>query len=170
MTKDEILKMYPDVDVNESGGSDNFRPEEGIVERDPIAVIIKHPTDNTYLIAKWSNGWCGFLTGGIEPGDSVEQTVQKEILEETGFKNVSNIQEMACVSHGLFYHVVKKVNRLARYHLVFAQLEDLEQGVVSEEELAIARFEWVHEDEVEGILSRNDMKKLWKFYLGSKNS
>lgn len=170
MTKDEILKMYPDVDVNESGGSDNFRPEEGIVERDPIAVIIKHPTENTYLIAKWSNGWCGFLTGGIETGDSVEETVQKEILEETGFKNVKHIEEMDCVSHGLFYHVVKKVNRLAHYHLVFAQLEDLEQETISEEELAIARFEWVYEDEVEGTLSRNDMKKLWKFYLDLKNS
>lgn len=78
MTKDEILKIYPDVDVNESGGSDNFRPEEIIVERDPIAVIIKHPTDETYLIAHWSNGWRGFLTGGIEPGDSVEQTVKKK--------------------------------------------------------------------------------------------
>lgn len=165
MTKDEILKMYPDVDVNESGGSDNFRPEEGIVERDPIAVIIKHPTEETYLIAQWTNGWRGFLTGGIEPGDSVEETVKKEILEETGFKNIKFIEEMDCVSHGLFYHVVKHVNRLAHYHLAFAQLEDLEQETISEEELAIARFVWINKDEVEEILSRNDMKKLWKFYL-----
>lgn len=169
MTKDEILKIYPDVDVNESGGSDNFRPKEAIVERDPIAVIIKHPTDETYLIAEWSNGWRGFLTGGIEPGDSVEETVKKEILEETGFKNIKLIEEMDCVSHGLFYHVVKHVNRLAHYHLVFAQLEDLEQETISEEELAIARFVWVNKDEVEGILSRNDMKKLWKFYLDSNS-
>ena len=68
MTKEEILKLYPDVDINESGGLDTFRPEEPIIERDPIAVIIKHPTDDSYLIAKWSNGWCGLLTGGIEEG------------------------------------------------------------------------------------------------------
>lgn len=165
MTKDEIIVKYPDVNINESGGLDNFRDNEPIVERDPIAVIIKHPTDDSYLIAKWSNGWCGFLTGGIEPGETVQDTVRKEILEETGFVNVEHIQEMDCVSHGLFYHIVKNVNRLAHYHLVFATLSDLEQQEVSEEELAIAKFIWVKKDAVEDTLTGEDMKKLWRFYI-----
>ncbi len=167
MTKEEILRLYPDVDINESGGLDTFRPEEAIVERDPIAVIIKHPTEESYLIAKWSNGWCGFLTGGIEEGDTVEDTVRKEILEETGFKSVGRIQPMDCVSHGLFYHIVKRVNRLAHYHLVFAQLADLEQQEVSEEELSIATFVWISRDKIEETLTRGDMKKLWVFYRES---
>lgn len=167
MNKKEILQKYPDVDVNESGGADNFRPDEPIVERDPIAVIIQHPTEDLYLIAKWSNGWCGFLTGGVEDGDTVDETVRKEVLEETGFKNIEQIQQMDYVSHGLFYHIVKHVNRLAHYHLVFAKLTDLEQQQVSDEELAIANFEWVHKDMVAEILTRQDMKKLWDFYLKS---
>ncbi len=165
MTKEDIVKLYPDIDVNESGGPDTFRPEVEIVERDPIAVIIKHPTEESYLIAQWSNGWCGLLTGGIEPGDTVEDTVRKEVLEEAGFKHVGTIQPLDCVSHGLFYHTVKGVNRLAHYHLVFAQLTDLEQAIISEEELAIATFIWVSKDTVEEILPREDMKKLWRFYL-----
>ncbi len=165
MTKDEILKLYPDVDINDSGGLDTFREGEPIVERDPIAVIIKHPTEERYLVAHWSNGWRGFLTGGIEDGDTLEDTVKKEILEETGFKNVAQIQTLDCVSHGLFYHIVKHVNRLAHYHLVFATLENLEQEPVSEEELAIATFEWIEKERVDELLSRNDMKKLWRFYL-----
>jgi 8-oxo-dGTP pyrophosphatase MutT (NUDIX family) len=163
MTKDEIIKLYPDIDVNESGGPDNFKEGEPIIERDPIAVIIKHPTNEQFLIAKWSNGWCGFLTGGIEVGDTVDDTVRKEVLEETGFKNIIQIQPMDCVSHGLFYHIVKHVNRLAHYHLVFAKLADLEQQEVSEEELSIARFVWVDKDKVEETLTRKDMKKLWMF-------
>ncbi len=91
-------------------------------------------------------------------------------MEETGFKNVATIQKMDCVSHGLFYHIVKHVNRLAHYHLVFATLANLEQAVVAEEELAIARFIWIKKDEVDEALSRNDMKKLWRFYLGSIRS
>ncbi len=168
MTKDEIIKLYPDIDINNSGGIDNFRENEPIIERDPLAVIIKHPTEELYLIAKWSSGWCGFLTGGIEQGDTMEETVQKEILEETGFKNILHIEPMDCVSHGLFYHIVKHVNRLAHYHLVFAKLANLEQEEVSAEELAIAKFIWVKKNEVEETLTANDMKKLWRFYLESE--
>lgn len=167
MNKEEILKLYPDIDINESGGSDNFREGEEIIERDPVAVIIKHPTEELYLIAKWNNDWYGFLTGGIEDGDTVEDTVRKEILEETGFKNVGNIQQMDCVSHGLFYHIIKHVNRLAHYHLIFATLINTEQVDISEEELAIAKFIWIEKEKVDEILSRNDMKKLWRFYLKS---
>lgn len=168
MTKEEIVAMYPDVDINESGGLDNFRPDVRIVERDPLAVIIQHPTEDLYLIAKWSNGWCGFLTGGIEAGDSLQDTVCKEILEETGYKNIIEIEPMDCVSHGLFYHTVKQVNRFAHYHLVFVKLTNLEQQEVSEEELAIAKFIWVKKGNVEDMLTRKDMKKLWKFYLESE--
>ncbi len=170
MKKEEILKLYPDIDINESGGLDSFREGEEIIERDPIAVIIKHPTEELYLIAKWSNDWCGFLTGGIENGDTVEDTVRKEILEETGFKNVANIKQMDCVSHGLFYHIVKHVNRLAHYHLIFATLADLEQAEISEEELAIAKFVWIKKDSVNETLTRGDMKKLWRFYIESISS
>ncbi len=165
MTKSDVLKLFPDADINESGGLDNFREGESIIERDNVAVIIQHPVNEQYLIAKWNNGWCGLLTGGIESGKSIQENVCQEILEETGYRNVLQIQQLECVSHGLFYHVVKHENRLAHYHLVFAKLRDMEQQAVSEEEQAIATFIWVPKDEVEEILSRKDMKKLWRFYL-----
>lgn len=154
-----------------SGGSDSFQENLPIVERDPIAVIIKHPTDNLYLISQWKkSNWNGFLTGGIEDGDTLEQTVAKEINEETGFKNISKIVPTDFVSHGLFFHPIKNVNRLAHYHLVFAQLENLEQDEVDEEEKAIADFVWVEKDNVLELLTRNDMKLLWNFYTSNKTT
>lgn len=167
MNKEEVLKLYPDVFINESGDIDSFREDEPIVERDPIAVIIQHPTEDQFLIARWSNSWCGFLTGGIEPGDSLEDTVHKEVLEETGFKHVSQIQATDHVAHGLFYHIVKHQNRLAHYHLVFAKLADLEQQEVSEEEKAIATFIWIEKDKIAETLNGGSMGKLWEFYLDS---
>ncbi len=168
MTVEDIKANYPDIDINQSGGPDSYREDAPIVERDPVAVIIKHPTDDMYLLAKWKNSdWNGFLTGGIEEGDTLEQTVQKEIHEETGFTHVAEIKPMDFVSHGLFYHPVKNVNRLAHYHLVFAQLADLSQDTISEEEKAIADFVWVDINEVHATLTRNDMKLLWEFYRKS---
>lgn len=168
MNKEEVLKLYPDVFINESGDIDSFREGEPIVERDPIAVIIQHPTEDQYLIARWSNGWCGFLTGGIEEGDSLETTVHKEVLEETGYKNVSEVQVMDYMAHGLFYHIVKHQNRLAHYHLVFAKLADLDQQDISEEEKAIATFMWVEKGNVAETLKGGAMGKLWEFYLNSR--
>jgi 8-oxo-dGTP pyrophosphatase MutT (NUDIX family) len=164
-TVEEIRTKYHDIDINMSGGTDTFQEGQPIVERDPIAVIIKHPTDDIFLIAQWKNGWCGFLTGGIEEGDTLERTVQKEIHEETGFKNIGLIKPLDCVSHGLFFHTVKNVNRLAHYHLVYAELANLEQDTIAEEELAIAQFKWVPKAEVLNLLTRRDMKILWEYFV-----
>ncbi len=165
-TIENLKSLYPDIDINLDGSSDSYQEGVQIVERDPIAVIIKHPTEDLYLLAQWKTSvWTGFLTGGIEDGDTVEQTVQKEVLEETGYKNVGTIQPLDCVSHGLFFHTVKGVNRLAHYHLVFAQLTDLEQQEIDEKEKAIAEFVWIEKDNVENLLTRNDMKTLWRYHL-----
>lgn len=164
-TLEEIRAQYPDIDINLSGGTDSYNPEAPIVERDPIAVIIKHPLDDLFLVAQWKKSdWNGFLTGGIEAGDTLEQTVAKEIYEETGFKNIAAIKPLDFVSHGLFFHPVKQVNRLAHYHLVFAQLKDLEQDETSEDERAIAEFVWVPKDDILNKLTRSDMKLLWQYY------
>jgi 8-oxo-dGTP pyrophosphatase MutT (NUDIX family) len=167
-TKQDLIKTYPDIDINNEGGPDAYNEDLPIVERDPIAVIIKHPKENLYLLADWENAdWKGFLTGGIEDGDTLEATVKKEVYEETGYKNISKIVLMNFTSHALFYHPVKNVNRLAHYHLVFAELLNLDKDVVSEEESRIAKFIWVPFEEVSALLTRKGMKLLWNFYSNS---
>ena len=163
---EEIKNLYPDVDINQDGGTDSYQEGLEIIERDPVAVVIKHPTEELYLVAVWNKSdWKGFLTGGIEDGDTLSDTVKKEIHEETGYKNISKIVEMDCVAHGLFFHPIKNVNRLAHYHLIFAQLADLEKDDISLEEKSIAEFVWIPKDEVLESLTRDDMKKLWQYYL-----
>jgi NADH pyrophosphatase NudC (nudix superfamily) len=164
----EIKALYPDIDINLDGITDAFNENFPIVERDPVAVIIKHPKEELYLMAKWKSCvWNGFLTGGIEDGDTLEQAVQKEIHEETGYKNISKIIPLNCVSHALFFHTVKKVNRLAHYHLVFVVLSNLEKDPVSEEEQSIADFVWVKKDDVLETITRDSIKYLWKFYINN---
>ncbi len=165
LTLEEIKKKYPSINVNDRGGSDSFQEGVEIIERDPVTVVLKHPTKDSYLIAKWKkSAWNGFITGGIEEGDTLEETVRKEICEEAGYKNVGKIIPTTHVAHGLFFHVIKGVNRLAHYHLVAAKLEDLEQDETSAEEQAIADFVWVPGDKVRKTLTEVDMKALWDAY------
>lgn len=162
---EEIKTLYPDTDINLDGSNDSYKEGLPIIERDLIAVIIKHPREDLYLMAKWKSAeWNGFLTGGIEDGDTLEQTVRKEIHEETGFKNISKIIPLDFTSHALFFHPVKNVNRLAHFHLFFTELIDLMKDDVLEEEKNIADFVWVQKDEVLKTITRKGMKLLWEFY------
>lgn len=162
--EDEVL------DINMSGGNDNFREGVEIVERNNIACIIKHPTEEKFLISKWKKvDWNGFVTGGIEEGDTVKETAEKEIKEETGYINIKNITETDYSAHGLFYHVHKGTNRLAHYKLVIVELADLENIVVSEDESEICDFVWIAKDEVLETLTRDDMKSLWRYFLENYN-
>lgn len=165
----EIKNTFSPLDINTGPGGDAYVEGAEIVERDNVALIIKHPNENKYLISKWKQvDWSGFLTGGIEDGESREDAAKKELLEESGFKNIKRVADINFASHGLFYHVVKKQNRLAHYNLVFIELEDLEQNEVSEEEKLICDFVWVEESEVLNNLKRDDMKNLWNFYLENR--
>lgn len=162
----KLFEQYPDIDINDEGGADAYKPGLAIVERDPIAVIIQHPSENLYLLADWKQSvWKGFLTGGIEEGDTLEDTVRKEIHEETGYKHVGKIVPTNFVSHALFFHPVKNVNRLAHYHLVLAQLANLEKDEVSEAERRIADFIWVPYEDVERTITRKGIVLLWRYYM-----
>ena len=165
----QIKNTFSPLDINMGPGLDAFRDDVNTVERENIACIIKHPNLDKYLISKWKQvDWSGFLTGGIEGLESKEETALKELKEESGFFNVKTVKALNFVSHGLFYHVVKKENRLAHYNLVFIELFDLERNEVSEEEKAICDFVWIDEKDVVNNLKRDDMKNLWNFYLKNK--
>lgn len=157
------------LDINVGPGKDAYVSSASIVERNNIACIIKHPTEDKYLISKWKQvSWNGFLTGGIEEGMTNEETAKQEVREETGYVNIKNVTVHDFASHSLFYHVVKQQNRLAHYNLVVVELEDLKQEKVSEEEQAICDFVWVPKNEVAELLTRYDMKSLWQYYTEGK--
>ncbi len=163
------LKEGEILDINDDGGLDAYQPKKGIVERNNIACIIKHPTEEKFLISKWKKvTWNGFVTGGIEGDDTEEETAKKEVQEETGYKNIRSVDVKNFSSHGLFHHPVKGENRFAHYKLAVVQLEDLAQDEVGEEEKAICDFVWIDKQDVEATLTRTDMKSLWQYYLHGK--
>jgi leucyl-tRNA synthetase len=157
------------LDINTGPHNDLYRGGVPIIERNNVVCIIKHPTEEKYLVSKWKKiAWNGFLTGGIESGETEKETVFKEIKEETGYVNIKDVQVTDFSSHGLFYHVGKNVNRLAHYKVCVAQLADLEEVERSDEEKEIADFVWVEKEKVADLLTRFDMKSVWEYYTLGK--
>jgi leucyl-tRNA synthetase len=155
------------LDINTGPGSDAYREGEEIIDCDNVVVIIEHPDKDEFLCARWKQvDWQGFVTGGIEEGKTIEETVLDEVREETGYQNPKIVRVYDQVSHNIFWHVIKNQNRKAHYQIVHVKLENLEQKEISAEEAAIAEFVWVPRAEVNTFLKREDMKYPWRVVTG----
>ncbi len=160
-----IKYVIEPLDRNTGPGDDAYRFGVEEIERQNVVCIIQHPTEDKFLCAVWKQvNWHGFVTGGIEIGHTPEETARHEVLEETGYQNIKSVKVFDESSHGLFYHVVKKHNRLAHYRIVHIKLLDLEQRETSEEEKAIADFVWIEGDKVHEFLTREDMRYPWRYF------
>lgn len=125
-----------------------FKKGEPITITDGVIVLVKHWSEKKYLGLKWKEvDWGTLLTGGIDEGHTPEETVLKEIREETGFLNAKIVRDMGVVD-GMFYHEPKKQNRLTHGHMYYVELEDGEKEEISEEEASRHDTVWLGLDEM----------------------
>jgi leucyl-tRNA synthetase len=149
--------------IVQTTGSDAIRENLPIKERNAAVCVIKHWSEDKYLCLNWkSNGWHGFVVGGIEAGEDAAQAGKREIQEETGYKNAKFIKKLGTKVHAKFYHEIKNINRFAHFDGMYFELENGEQDTVSEEEHAIHTIHWISKDEVERFLNVQDMKIFWR--------
>ena len=62
-------------------------------ERSAGAIIYREsPSGNLYLLLNYPSGHWDFVKGNIEKGETLKQTVLREIKEETGISDVSFVE------------------------------------------------------------------------------
>jgi leucyl-tRNA synthetase len=148
-------------------GADAIRENEPFVERNAVVCVIKHWSENKFLCHSVKNtDWLGFVVGGIENGETPEQTGLREIIEETGYKNVKFIKKLGSTVHSQFWQDIKKQNRFAHFTPLYFELQNGEQGEIEEIQEEFYDIHWVLEKEVIDLVSREDMKMIWERKLG----
>jgi leucyl-tRNA synthetase len=140
-------------------GNSTVKKDLPFVDREAICAVVRNPKDDSYLCLQWKSmdARC-LITGGIDEGEDIVNAARREILEETGYKNLKLTTGPSWTIHTYFYHQVKNVNRHAHFHYVFFDLIDDEREIVDEKELAQHEPIWK---------KRNELKNFFNVEEGS---
>ena len=139
--------------VIQTTGTATFRPDEPAQDSRGIIAIVKHWQDDKYLGLRWqAASWGTLLTGGIDEGFTPEETVLKEIYEETGFKHAKITADLGII-HGRYYHAPKKLNRFGHAPTFIVELADGDRDEVSIEEQNKHDMLWLTKDEMKSFLT-----------------
>ena len=135
-------------------GSSAFKINESYVDHRGVIVLLKHWSEEKYLALGWKDAsdWGTLLTGSIDEGVTPEETVLKEITEETGYTHARIVRSLGSI-HGKYFHVPKNTNRFAHAPAFYVELEDDNCIAVAEEEAKKHVLKWLTLDELKKFLT-----------------
>jgi leucyl-tRNA synthetase len=148
----EIIPVVEPVLVQTTGTA-AFRENEPVQDSDGVIAIVKHWSDDTYMGLKWPGpGWGTLLTGGIDEGMTAEETVLKEIREETGFTDAKIVRSLGTI-HSKYYHEPKGKNRFGHAPTFYVELQSDKREKVADEETAKHELVWLKKNELHSFLT-----------------
>ncbi len=142
-----------------------YRPNEPTLEKHGVIVMIKHWSEDKYMGLAWKEvAWGTFLTGGVDEGMTPDETVIKEIREETGFLHPKITQKYGVVD-GIFYHVPKQKNQHVHGHMFVVELEDGEREAVTADEEAKHEIKWLTPKELKKFLTPDTHQHTLRIFM-----
>lgn len=135
-------------------GDGAVKPGMDFVKRNAICAIIRNPKNDKYLCVSWKDfKMHGLVTGGIEDNEDPVETAKREILEETGYKNLKYVKTEPLAINTQFYHRVKKENRWAHFQFIHFDLIDENKEEISEKEKKLHEIVWKNKNELAGFFT-----------------
>lgn len=140
-------------------GESSIKESVKTVRRHSLIAIIENKENKKFLCEDTQNGkYRSFVQGGIEEGKTIEQAAKREILEETGYKDITieYISEIPVINH--FFAAYKGpngTNRFAKLEIVYGRLNSLEREEVSDEEKLKHTVKWVSKNNLKDFININ---------------
>lgn len=144
-----------------------FRAEADVVSRDVVTCLVKHPTEDKYLIARPAKGknWSP-LMGGIDIGETPEEAALRELAEETGYVDIRSAELVGNVFASEFYADHKLVNRIAYCQVVRIELNSLENDTSTAIDKDEQETKWVTESEYKSYPATGGFHEVFEIAHG----
>ncbi len=145
-------------------GASAPQEDKPITQRNVTTAIIRRKGTNNYLLLSWGKDGCGFVGGGIDEGETPEEAIKREIMEETGYVNfdIQEIQLMSLYGHGFKHR--KDVNCFDRDKAFLVEILDDAQNEISEKEKSEHNLTWIDLPDVFPRISLDHHKYIWERY------
>jgi len=152
-------------------------PETGVAQENPefrqsIVAIVRDPKTSKFLSINWGakNGGNLFVGGGREENEDIVETAIREIIEETGYKNIELVSQTGKMHHNYFAHSKNVARRIEANALLFDLIDD-EQVETALEENEKNKFtvEWLSESEALAKVSDELHATSFSILVGGKN-
>lgn len=155
--------------IYESMDKDKPRQDKEWRERKNVSVIVKHATENKYIVLDWEKfGWKSFVIGGIEKDETASEAAVREVKEETGYIDIKKVYEVNAKNHNEFFAAHKDINTKAFHTPVVIELKSMKQIKTEEEETKNHIFKWVDEKDVIDNINLENHKFMYEMYKNEK--
>jgi leucyl-tRNA synthetase len=127
-------------------------PEMGITREDEHyadggCAIVFDPKRQKYAFGRLENGSIVLFAGGAKDGEKPEQTILRELREESGLHDIAHT-EMIGYAYGHYRHSLKNLNRVARAACMLVVLKSDDRKDTQLEAHEKISFEWLDAKEV----------------------
>jgi leucyl-tRNA synthetase len=144
-------------------------PREGkeTIHRKVVHVLVRN-NKNEVLLLFWKGKEWGsrmpvtYIVGGVEEGEDIIEAARREVLEETGYKNLKYNQTVLHTTRAHFFAAHKNVNRTADVTCIVFYLENEERAQVNDKELEIHDARWISEKEIPKLVNIDDDLFFWE--------
>lgn len=119
--------------------------------RKSIVAVVKNPATGKYISINWGAlGGNLFVGGGIDEGEDVVATAQREIAEETGYMNVKFISQTEKIHHHYIAHSKNNEPRNIEATGLYFELVNEHKRPENLEKDEVGKFtvEWLSESEI----------------------
>ncbi len=137
-----------------------------------IFVVLRNPTTNQIIVLDWGprqerHGGNMLIGGGVEDGESYQIAAEREIVEETGYKNFKFVKEAEFSGHGFFYSNTKNKNMNVSGKGLLFDLIDEEKASTNLDEGEKNKFKvtWQPADAVAAMLHDGNHEAFYRYLV-----